>query len=163
MKFGPADANEALVFATEELKADTQYEVFRALSQAGMSQADLARKIGVSQAWVSQVLSDDANLTLESIAKIFLGLGLQCHFSVAPVEAHFAQAGVGPKLGEAAWTQPAPQDLEVLSPRPKHGQNETTTAMLMRAIRSNCRDRRRMTMVNDNGASSTKSRAGIAA
>lgn len=152
MKFGPADANEAIIFATEELKANTQYEVLRALSRAGMSQADLARKIGVSQSWVSQALSDDANLTLDSIAKIFLGLGLQCHFTAEPVQPHFAQAVVAARSPEASWL--VAEKVELKAPT-----RETTTALLMKAIRSGCSDRPGMTMVNDNNGHPNGQRA----
>ncbi|TDK35213.1 XRE family transcriptional regulator [Rhizobium deserti] len=148
MKFGPSNAEEALVFATEELKADTQYEILRALANAGMSQADLARKLGVSQAWVSQALSDDANLTIDTIAKIFLGLGLQCHFSSQSVQPHYAQAGMAVKLDESAWTRPAMDSVSAVA---RSADRETTTAMLMRAINSSCRDRRPVMMQNDNG------------
>lgn len=146
MKFGPADANEALVFAVEELKANTQYEILRALSRAGMTQADLARKLEVTPSWVSQALSDDANLTLDTIAKIFLGLGLQCHFSSQPVEPHFAQAVAPARAADALWTVHSGVELA-----PKPTPKETTTALLMKAIRSGCQNKREMTMVNDNG------------
>jgi transcriptional regulator with XRE-family HTH domain len=160
MKFGPTDANEALIFATEELKADTQYEILRALSNAGMSQADLARKLGVSQAWVSQALSDDANLTIDTIAKIFLGLGLQCHFSSQPVQPHYAQAGMGVRLDESAWTQQRVAASPGMVPRTD---KETTTAMLMRAIRTSCRENRQVMIQNDNHGKASHRQARVAA
>lgn len=147
MKFGPADNKEALEFAIEELRADVQYEVLRAMKQAGMSQADLARKLGVSQAWVSQILGDDANLTVESLAKVFLALGGQCHFSARPMEAHFAQAfGDGCKDVPRSW-----QENVHSAPVDRRSELETTTKKLMQVIHSGCRDRRSVVFTNDNG------------
>lgn len=144
MKFGPADANEAIIFAVEELKANTQYEIIRALARAGMSQADLARKLGVTQSWVSQALSDDANLTLDTIAKIFLGLDLQCRFAAGPVEPHFAQSTTAGASRDNAWVHPDKDD--VLPKQPARD----TTALLMKAIQDSCSRKRQVTQVNDN-------------
>ncbi len=147
MKFGPMDSKEALEFAIEELRADVQYEVLRAMKQAGMSQADLARKLGVSQAWVSQMLGDDANLTVESLAKVFLALGGQCHFSARPLEAHFAQAfGDSSKDVHRNWQENVPS-----GPVDRRSELETTTRKLMQVIHSGCKDRRFVVFTNDNG------------
>lgn len=78
MSFGPFDQQEAAVFALEGLRADFQYEVLRALKLAGITQAELARRMNVAPAWVSQILGDDANVTLESIAKVFAALQTEC-------------------------------------------------------------------------------------
>lgn len=92
MFFGPRNAKEAEVFALEELRADVQYELAKAIQSAGQSQKSLAEKLGCSPAWISQLLSDDANLTLESISKVFLALNRSCKVSAVPLGAHF---GVG--------------------------------------------------------------------
>lgn len=159
MRFGPATVDEALVFAIEELKADTQYEILRALAQAGMTQADLARKLGVSAAWVSQMLGDDANLTIDSIAKIFLALSMQCRFSAGPVEAHFAQVEMPSRLGADVWSHPQKLEHAGFS---RSASRETTTAMLMRNIRSNCGGRT-ITMMNDNANKQGSKRADVVA
>ncbi|ANH06257.1 helix-turn-helix domain-containing protein [Shinella sp. HZN7] len=84
MNFGPKNHDEAVVFATEELRAQVQYDILRQIKAAGLSQAQLAQRMGVSAAWVSQVLSDDANLTLETIAKIYVALGRKCSLATEP-------------------------------------------------------------------------------
>lgn len=78
MSIGPQNRNEAQTFAFEELRADIQYEILKALKQEGISQSDLAKRLGCSAGCVSQFLDDDANMTLESISKVFLALGRRC-------------------------------------------------------------------------------------
>lgn len=84
MSFGPQNRHEALTFAVEELRAALQYEMLRALDEEGVSQSALAERLGCSPSWVSQLLDDDANLTLESIAKVFLAVGRRCVPSTEP-------------------------------------------------------------------------------
>lgn len=78
MSFGPTNRDEATAFVIEGLRADFQYMVLKALRDRGMSQAAFARDIGVSPAWVSQMLGDDANLTLETIGRVVAALDIQC-------------------------------------------------------------------------------------
>jgi plasmid maintenance system antidote protein VapI len=85
--FKPNDRSEAEVFAFEGLRADVQYDVLRGMQEAGISKAALAREMNVSAARVSQLLDDDANLTLETIAKIFVALGRKPRFVSEPAEA----------------------------------------------------------------------------
>lgn len=85
MNFGPKDNEEAVIFAVEELRASVQYEILRQLKIAGLSQAQLAARMGVSAPWVSQLLSDDANLTIESVAKVYAALGRKCNMVTEPV------------------------------------------------------------------------------
>lgn len=92
MKFGPQNKDETAVFALEELRADVQYEMLKRMKEMGLSQASLAKKMGVSAAWVSQILDDDANLTLESIAKVFTALSSKCHISAFPNEENYSDA-----------------------------------------------------------------------
>ena len=44
------------------------------MEEQGVTQADLARKMGVSRARVSQILSGSDNLTLKSIVAVAIGL-----------------------------------------------------------------------------------------
>lgn len=56
----------------------------------GLSQADLARKVGVTRQQISLIESPEANLTLSTIEKVATGLGLQLDIElksrVAPPE-----------------------------------------------------------------------------
>lgn len=143
MKFGPADDREAYEFALEELRADTQYEIMKALKQAGLSQAALAKKMGVSPAWISQILGDDANLTFESVVKIFLALGSQFKVLAAPLGEHFSYA---PEVRRAAvedWKESI-GEIRV--------RQSDTVATLMKVIEAGCRSKPAAVIVNDNSA-----------
>jgi plasmid maintenance system antidote protein VapI len=52
-------------------------KVLRALRAQGLSQKDLAEKMGVSPQQVSKVVKGQENLTLETIAKLELALGIR--------------------------------------------------------------------------------------
>ena len=102
MSFGPIDQQEAAVFALEGLRADFQYEVLRALKLAGITQAELARRMNVAPAWVSQILSDDANVTLESIAKVFAALQTECRIETTAIADVNSKV---PNKSSSAWQE----------------------------------------------------------
>ena len=77
-----AITNDELISAEETLIADVQVAIHNLMLDRGVSRADLARALGVSDARVSQMFSDAApNLTLRTIARIFHVLGEQCRFT----------------------------------------------------------------------------------
>ncbi|MFG1293765.1 helix-turn-helix domain-containing protein [Xanthobacter versatilis] len=61
--------------AAEDLVIDAQLMIQRALNERGISRAQLARQLGVSQARLSQVMATDANPTLRTLAQILTTLG----------------------------------------------------------------------------------------
>lgn len=65
---------EALIAQASDLIAETMQET-------GMSKSELARRLGVSRAHITQTLSGERNLTLRTIAEILYTLGrrLECH------------------------------------------------------------------------------------
>src|SRR6218665_1621029 len=84
MNFGPKNAGEEVEFAVERFRAEIQYAILRAMKEEGISQAQLAERVGYSPATISQFLDDDANLTVESIAKLFLALGREGTITSTP-------------------------------------------------------------------------------
>ena len=62
--------------AEERFLLAAQVEIQRLLNEKGLRYKDLAHRLGVSEARVSQLFGDDANnLTIRTIAKIFHKLG----------------------------------------------------------------------------------------
>ena len=59
----------------EELLFDAQEEIALAMERARISKADLAKALGKSRAFVTQVLSSGRNLTLRTWADISTALG----------------------------------------------------------------------------------------
>lgn len=70
------DRDYELLLAEETLILDAQIAIQRVLNEKGMSQAQLAKKLGVGESYVSQLLGDSArNLTLRTIARVMNALG----------------------------------------------------------------------------------------
>jgi transcriptional regulator with XRE-family HTH domain len=73
---GVSDKEWELLLEQERLKGLVADALAQALQQTGMTKAEFAKSLGVSQARVSQILSGAENLTLESLASVSLPLGL---------------------------------------------------------------------------------------
>jgi transcriptional regulator with XRE-family HTH domain len=68
-----ADQDE---YAEEGFIVEVQYELSKLLKSKGVSRTAFAKSMGVSPAYVSQILGDEgANLTCRTIAKAFIALG----------------------------------------------------------------------------------------
>ncbi|WP_266034448.1 helix-turn-helix transcriptional regulator [Brucella intermedia] len=158
MTITPANKEEQYIFALEDMRAEIQYEILRCLKQADISQAQLAKRIGVSAPWVSQILGDDANLTIESIVKIFLAFGKQCKINIAPLHAELdcdaepvervAKAATlrAPKVMQARW-------IESESSEGTSVQTRDTISALMKVIEGRCSGKHRSLKANDNSFS----------
>ncbi|WP_029934556.1 helix-turn-helix domain-containing protein [Sphingomonas sp. UNC305MFCol5.2] len=80
-----AEESYEVIKAQEDLIVDVQTGIARALRERGLKQIDLAERLGVSQARVSQMFGDGAhNLTLRTLAKIYYVLGARCQLVEAP-------------------------------------------------------------------------------
>lgn len=74
--FGAQNAAEVEDFAIEDLVFSVQIALQKAMRRSGVSQADLAAKLGMTPGRVSQVFSKGGpNLTLKTIARIANALG----------------------------------------------------------------------------------------
>ncbi|MDH3665013.1 MAG: helix-turn-helix domain-containing protein, partial [Alphaproteobacteria bacterium] len=67
---GPRSEKERLIFAIEEMRVSVQWAIQEAMVDKGINRAELARRLGISAARVTQMLSEDANPRLETIAKV---------------------------------------------------------------------------------------------
>jgi transcriptional regulator with XRE-family HTH domain len=93
----------ATVQAQEDLVVQVQVSVLRAMRERGIKQAELAQRLDVSPARVSQMFGDEArNLTVRTIAKIYHVLGATCQF---------AEAGPSAEAVTNADTQAPPNRL----------------------------------------------------
>ncbi|HEV2594660.1 MAG TPA: helix-turn-helix transcriptional regulator [Sphingomicrobium sp.] len=80
-------------FAEEALVVDVQSALHQAMENAGLSRADLARRMNVSKARVTQMFSDDCpNLTLRLVARAFHAVGEQIEISCRCTRNHEKQA-----------------------------------------------------------------------
>src|SRR6185312_13306193 len=63
-------------YIEEALIADVQADICSLLAEKRVSRAELARRMGVSAAYISQMLGDEGgNLTLRTIARVYDAVG----------------------------------------------------------------------------------------
>jgi antitoxin component HigA of HigAB toxin-antitoxin module len=58
-------------------------ELERRLEEQGVSRAELARRLGTSKAYVTKVLSADANFTLATMTRLAAAVGGEVHFRIS--------------------------------------------------------------------------------
>lgn len=56
------------------------------MQDQGISQRDLARRLGRSEPWISRVLNGRENTTLKTVAELAWGLGLRLRLAPEPLE-----------------------------------------------------------------------------
>lgn len=101
--FEPRSPEEAEVYAVEELLAETQYCIQSVMGRKKVGRSELAKRLGCSPANVTQMLSEDSNLTLESIAKIFHAL--EDKVSVKSEYLKSRQARVSAEAFDVTWVR----------------------------------------------------------
>jgi transcriptional regulator with XRE-family HTH domain len=69
-------------FAEERLIVDAAEEIWTAMEHEGISKSDVARILGKSKAYVTQVLSGSRNMTLRTFATIAHILGYEVEVSL---------------------------------------------------------------------------------
>jgi len=62
-------------------KLELSEQIFNAMQESGVTEAELARRLGVSRAYVNKILKGTANLTIESLVRIGVALGCEFQFS----------------------------------------------------------------------------------
>lgn len=79
--FGPQGEEEAEAFALESLVFSVQIALQKAMSKRGVTSKDLAERLGMTPARVSQIFAEKGpNLTLKTIAKVQAALGEEFEF-----------------------------------------------------------------------------------
>ncbi|MYE46386.1 MAG: helix-turn-helix transcriptional regulator [Chloroflexi bacterium] len=69
----------------DKLAVEVGEQIFARMEELGMTQADLARQMGVSRARISQILRGNDNLTLKSIVGVAIGLESRVDVQLKPV------------------------------------------------------------------------------
>lgn len=70
-------------FVAEGLAIEFAEQIVRAMKSQGVTKAELGRRLGVSRAYTTRILDAPPNLTLLSMAKVALALGLTVELHVA--------------------------------------------------------------------------------
>ena len=74
-EFGPKNELEREAFAVEEFRFDVQYAIQSVMVEKGVSRTELAERLDCKPSWVSQLLREESNPTLETVARVFYALG----------------------------------------------------------------------------------------
>jgi len=88
------------LLAVETLVADAGELIARLMESRGVNRAELARRLGKSRAWVTQMLNGRANLTLKTLAEV--AWALEAEVQLAERGAPAAQA----TLDTTGWKGP---------------------------------------------------------
>lgn len=64
----------------DEAKLELSEQIFELMEDKGITEAELARRLGTSRAYVNKVLQGSTNFTIESLVKI--GLALDCELKL---------------------------------------------------------------------------------
>lgn len=68
----------------EDFILEVTEALVEALRQSGMNQSDLAKRLGCTRGFVSQLINGGRNLTLRTVADVAHAIGVQPKFSVCP-------------------------------------------------------------------------------
>ena len=102
---GPQSADEAEIFAIEVLRADLQHAIHQAMKRHRVSRKALARLLGCSPKNVSQLLSEDGNPTIETVARVFHALNDAVSITHGPSRILRRRAQGRRMTGEAGLSQ----------------------------------------------------------
>jgi len=93
------------LFAMEGLVTDAAELVARLMAEAGVSKAELARRLGTSRAHVTQLLGGETNMTVRTLAELAFALGAEVKLDARSVLAVTAKTARGAKDGGRLQTR----------------------------------------------------------
>ena len=74
------------LLSIEALVAEASEVIARLMAEQNVSKADLARRLKKSRAWVTQLLSGKANMTVRTLAEVHAGRGSEAPCPAAQLE-----------------------------------------------------------------------------
>ena len=72
---------------------DISVMIWELMQEQGLSKTELARRMGISKSHLSNLLNTQPNMTLETIAKFELALGVEFKFSFVPAPCRGSRGG----------------------------------------------------------------------
>jgi transcriptional regulator with XRE-family HTH domain len=86
----PSKQNVDIEVLEESALAMAQSTIQGAINAAGISKADLARKIGCNRSFVSRMLAGSHNLTVKTMARTLAACGFEVRFERVRIEWNWA-------------------------------------------------------------------------
>jgi transcriptional regulator with XRE-family HTH domain len=104
-----------VIEAEENLLIDFHFQIQEMMSTKGISRTELAEKAGVSKARLSQILSNEANPTLKSMARLFHALGEKVCITRKTLDEVSFEISLKSKATNQQWqwTEPATGEIRV--------------------------------------------------
>jgi transcriptional regulator with XRE-family HTH domain len=87
-----AEAERHVEFWEELAIVGFAEDVWLAMERQGLCRAELARKLGTSQAYVTKVLRGNANFTIRSMARLAMALDMELRVELVPKQLERARA-----------------------------------------------------------------------
>lgn len=72
------------LFAMEALAAEASELIARLMAERNLSKAELARKIGKSRSWITQLLSGKTNMTVCTLAEVVNAMDSEVRLNALP-------------------------------------------------------------------------------
>jgi plasmid maintenance system antidote protein VapI len=82
------EAEKRVEFWEEDAIISFTEDVCLAMERAGVSRAELARRLGTSQAYVTKVLRGNANFTIKTMGRLAVALDSELRVHLAPRKSH---------------------------------------------------------------------------
>lgn len=81
-----SDPNNMRLFQQSRAVLEAAENLAQLMEEKGVSRTELARRLGRSKSWVTQMLDGRSNKTLRTIADAFAVLGQEYHSSHRPIQ-----------------------------------------------------------------------------
>jgi transcriptional regulator with XRE-family HTH domain len=75
---------ESAHFNAALAKAEIVQDLLRALEECGINRSELARRLGTSRQYVSEIIREESNLSVQSLAELAAAFGWQLIVSIIP-------------------------------------------------------------------------------
>jgi transcriptional regulator with XRE-family HTH domain len=103
----PPTNNIDVEILEESALAMAQSTIQGAINAAGVSKADLARKIGCNRSYISRMLTGSHNLTVKTMARTLAACGFEVRFQRVKIEWNWADVPMPAKVPVQQEVQPA--------------------------------------------------------
>jgi transcriptional regulator with XRE-family HTH domain len=91
------NADNRRLFQQEKLIVDATDTIARLMEEKGVTRADLAKRLGKSRAFVTQILGGDQNITLRTLADTLYALDCETDIQAMPLVQYRAGVHSFPK------------------------------------------------------------------
>lgn len=115
------------LFWAEDAKTDFTEEIVRLMKEQSVNKKELAQRLGTSQSYITKILNENVNFTVESMSKIACALGGKMKINILPISAEKAQDVSRPVACDTLRYDPCPEENICLRDFTCMGKDESDT------------------------------------